>query len=91
MKKIVDKNQAQQAAYKAKLAQKIMGTKPAKPTKPKRSFWWWTKTVVREVAARILLAIFCFVLALASPRMLIIGLSRILQNVVKKQSKKKGK
>lgn len=88
MKKIVDKNQAQQAAYKAKLAQKIMGTKPAKP---KRSFWWWTKTVVREVAARILLAIFCFVLALASPRMLIIGLSRILQNVVKKQSKKKGK
>lgn len=88
MKKIVDKNQAQQAAYKAKLAQKIMGTKPAKP---KRSFWWWTKTVVREVIARMLLATFCFVVALASPRMLIIGLSHILQSVVKKQSKKKGK
>lgn len=88
MKKIVDKNQAQQAAYKAKLAQKIMGTKPAKP---KRSFWWWTKTIVREVIARVLLATFCFVVALASPRMLIIGLSHILQNVVKKQSKKKGK
>lgn len=90
MKKIVDKNQAQQAAYKAKLAQKIMGTKP-EPAKPKRSFWWWTKTVVREVVARMLLATFCFVVSLVSPRMLIVGLSHILQSVVKKQSKKKGK
>lgn len=88
MKKNVDKNQSQQAAYKAKLAQKIMGTKPAKP---KRSFWWWTKTVVREVIARILLATFCFVVSLVSPRMLIVGLSHISQSVVKKQSKKKGK
>ena len=88
MKKITDKNQAQQAAQKAKLAQKIMGIKPAKP---KRSFWWWTKTVVREVVMRILLATFCFVVALVSPRMLIIGLSHILQSGIKKQSKKKGK
>lgn len=88
MKKIIDKNQSQQAAHKAKLAQKIMGTKSAKP---KRSFWWWIKTVVREVVARILLAAFCFVVALASPRMMIVGLSRILQSAVRKQSKKKGK